>query len=102
MPQLAVNRETQRMRWRGITVSSLPQNWQKDAKAGANPTGLFVVGIDNIEVGKKLGLKQGSIITSVAGKVVRSIADLQQVINSTEPEKLSIETADSAAVAASQ
>jgi serine protease Do len=101
MPQVAVNHQTQRMRWRGITVSSLPQNWQSENAANP-PAGLFVIGIDNLDAARQLGLKQGSIITSVAGKMVRSIADLQQVINSTDPEKLSIETADTAAVAASQ
>jgi S1-C subfamily serine protease len=99
MPQVAINRDTQRMRWRGITVSSLPHGWQ--GKPG-EATGLFVVGIDDADAGKKLGLRQGSIITAVAGKVVRSITDLQAVINSNPPETLKIETADSASIATAQ
>ena len=97
LPQVAVTRETQRMRWRGITVSSMPLNWQ-----GKTGEGLFVVGVDDIDTGKKFNVKQGSIITTVAGKVVRTIADLQQVINSNPPESLKIETADSAAIATAQ
>jgi S1-C subfamily serine protease len=64
--------------------------------------GLFVVGIDNADVAKKLNLKQGSIITSVAGKVVRSISELQQVIESTPPEMLEVQTVETAAIATAQ
>src|SRR5438045_8959530 len=101
MPQVAVSRETQRIRWRGITVSCVPQSWQ--TKPGTQtPTGLFVVGIDDADIGKKLGLKQGSIITSVAGKVVRSISELQQVIDSTPSDKLEVQTVETAAIATAQ
>jgi len=96
LPQVAVTSWNQRMRWRGITISSLPQNWQSKT---AQPAGLFVVGVEDTDVAKKLNLKQGSIITTVAGKVVRSIADLQQIINSSPPDTLKIETTDGATIA---
>ncbi|HYO10508.1 MAG TPA: trypsin-like peptidase domain-containing protein [Tepidisphaeraceae bacterium] len=102
MPQVAINRENQRMRWRGLTLSSLPQNWHGPAGETAPVGGLFVVGIDDADTGKKLGLKQGSIITSVAGKVVRSISELQQIIDSTPPEMLEVKTVETAAVATAQ
>ena len=89
------------MRWRGITLSSVPQNWA--TKPGSTPpAGLYVVGIDDADAGKKLGLKQGSIITSVAGKLVRSISELQQVIDSTPVEKLTVQTVETAAIATAQ
>ena len=102
MPQLAVKRETQRMRWRGITVASLPENWQTAKGATAPTSGLFVVGVDDADVAKKLNLKQGSIITSVAGKVVRSISELQQVIENTPPDKADVQTVETAAIATAQ
>ena len=101
LPQVAVNRETQRMRWRGITISSVPQNW-KSQPGAQPPMGLFVVGIDDADTARALNVKQGSIITSVAGQVVRDIADLQRIINSAPLEDLSVTTADAEVVSAQQ
>jgi S1-C subfamily serine protease len=101
MPPLAVNRETQRLRWRGITLSSVPQNWAKPGETGA-PAGVYVIGVENAEAGKKLGVKQGSIITAIAGKAVRSIADLQEVLARMETEDPKLEIAADAAIATAQ
>ena len=99
--QVAIKRETQRMRWHGITLSSVPQGWQ--TKQGSQPAGgLYVVGIEDAELGKKLGVKQGSIITAVAGKMVTSIADLQAIVASTPPENIKVDVADAAVVSAQQ
>jgi S1-C subfamily serine protease len=101
LAQVAINRETQRMRWRGLTVSSVPQNW--NGKQGSEaPAGLFVVGIDDAELAKKLNLKQGSIITMVGGQAVKTIADLQKIIDSTPADKLMVQTADAEVVSAQQ
>ena len=102
MPPLAINRESQRLRWRGITLSAVPQNWAKPGE-GDPPAGVYVVGLESPEIAKKLGIKQGSIIKSIAGKAVKSIADLQKIIDSTPLEgELDFETADTAAIATAQ
>jgi serine protease Do len=101
MPPLAINRETQRLRWRGITLSAVPLNWSKPGEVEMQ--GVYVVGLENPEIAKKLGIKQGSIIKAIAGKAVKSIADLQKIIDSTPMEdKVEFETADSAAIATAQ
>ena len=46
-----------------------------------------------------LGVKQGSIIRAVAGKIIRSIADLQTVIDATPPDAIRVELMDETAVA---
>jgi S1-C subfamily serine protease len=98
MPELAVNQRTQRLRWRGITLSSVPGNWSK-APGSAAPAGVYVVGIEDAEAGKKLGIKPGQIITAIAGNAVKSLADLQKVLDSINPDAIKIQTADSATVA---
>jgi S1-C subfamily serine protease len=101
MPPLAINRETQRLRWRGITLSAVPQNWAKPGEG--EPLGVYVVGLENPELAKKLKLKQGSIIKAIAGKAVKGIADLQKIIDSTPmAEDVNFETADTAAIATAQ
>ena len=101
MPPLAVNRETQRLRWRGITLSAVPQNWGKPGEP--EPAGVYVVGLENPEISKKLNIKQGSIITSIAGKAVKGIADLQKIIDSTPSEdEVEFGTSDTAAIATAQ
>jgi serine protease Do len=101
MPPLAINRETQRLRWRGMTLSSVPQNWGKPGEG--EPAGVYVVGLENPELAKKLKLKQGSIIKAIAGKAVKGIADLQKIIDSTPlAEDVNFETADTAAIATAQ
>ena len=101
MPPLAINRETQRLRWRGITLSAVPQNWAKPGEP--EPAGVYVVGLESPELAKKLGIKQGSIIKSIAGKAVKGMADLQKIIDSTPIEDTpSFETSDTAAIATAQ
>ncbi|HEX8524284.1 MAG TPA: trypsin-like peptidase domain-containing protein [Tepidisphaeraceae bacterium] len=98
MPSLAVNKWSQRLRWHGMTLSSVPANWS--GKAGdAALTGVYVVGIDDPATCSKWGVKQGTIIRSVAGKMIKSMSDLQKVIDSTPPDQIRIETADAQTVA---
>ena len=101
MPQVAINRESQRLRWRGITLTAVPQNWGKQPGQPA-PQGVYVVGIDDPEAGKKLGIKQGQIITAIAGKAIKSVAELQQAINSLPLDEVKLETSAGAAMATAQ
>jgi serine protease Do len=106
MPALAVNRESQRLRWRGITLSAVPANWasvKPGAKPGeAAPAGVYIVGIQDAEMGKKLNIKPGQIITSIAGQAIKSVADLQKIIDSMPLDDVKVGTADSASVATAQ
>jgi S1-C subfamily serine protease len=101
MPQVAINRESQRLRWRGITLTAVPQNWARQPGQPA-PQGVYIVGIDDPEAGKKLGIKQGQIITAIAGKAIKSVAELQQAINSLPLDEVTLETSGGAAMATAQ
>ena len=99
MPSFAslVNRHTQRLHWRGITLSAVPRNWPDGAAQG-----VYVVGMEDPEAGRKLGIKPGQIITSIAGKAITSVAELQAAINSLPLDDLKLETSEGAAMATAQ
>lgn len=92
LPSVAINRETQRLRWRGMLLGPIPSHWTV-ALTPRPKTGLMVVGIepDSPMAGK--GVHSGTIITSVAGKPVNAVADLQDVLDQTQPEQCAIEFA---------
>jgi S1-C subfamily serine protease len=95
----SVNKWTQRLRWHGMTLGPIPSNWS--ARHGDHAVaGIYVVGVDNPDRCAVFGVKQGSIIRAVAGKSVRSIADLQTVIDATPPDAVRVEVMDETAVAA--
>jgi serine protease Do len=105
MPPLAVNRESQKLRWRGITLAAVPANWTPTtpgAKAGEAPAGVYVLGVEDTEAAKKFGIKPGQIITAIAGQAIKSVADLQKVIDTIPPEDVKLQTADTAAIATAQ
>jgi S1-C subfamily serine protease len=95
MPAVAINRETQKLRWRGITLTAVPANWS--AKEG-----VYIVAIEDAEAGKKLGIKQGQVITQFAGQRIKGIADLQKVIDSVPLDDVKLQTADTATIATAQ
>lgn len=98
VPSVAVNKSNQRLRWHGMTLAPVPANWTP--KAGEEAvSGVYVAGLDDASIGTKLGLKQGSIIRSVAGKIVHSLADLQKIVDSTPADQLKFDTSDSTTVA---
>ena len=63
--------------------------------------GLIVVGMDETSPLKKSGISLGTVITTVAGKAVTSIVDLQKIIEGTPMEDWKIETTATAAAMAS-
>ena len=66
-------------------------------------TALFLVFMFGPGLISLLKLKQGSIIKAIAGKAVKSIADLQKIIDSTPlADDVNFETADTAAIATAQ
>jgi len=78
LPVAAVTRENQRLRWGGMLLGKVP--------TGENNVGLMVFGIDPGSPFTKLGVKEGAVIRSVAGKPVNGVTDLQAIINDTPPE----------------
>jgi serine protease Do len=88
LPSVAVSRATQRLRWRGMLLGPIPANW----KPGATPRpehGLIVIALDGERAEPDIGV--GSIIASVAGKPLRSVTDLQSILNDTPPELCRVE-----------
>ena len=100
MPHVAVTRESQRLRWQGLVLSSVPANF-KDATANAAATGLIVVAMDEASPLAKKGIALGTVITTVAGKAVGSIMELQKIIEATPQEAWEIGTANAPAALAS-
>jgi len=95
-----VARQNQRLYWRGLLLGPIPGNWEPDHKKIA--AGLLVLAMDPKSPLSKQGVKQGSVITSVAGKPISTVIDLQKVINDTPADKWSVECLKpSEAVAAS-
>ncbi len=76
LPVPAVTRATQRLRWGGLTVTSLPAD-----QADQGP-GLAVVHVDpGSPFAAAAGLRDGSVLRTVAGRPVRTIVELQDAIN---------------------
>lgn len=96
LPSVAISRQNQRLRWRGILLGPIPENWDF-ASAKKPESGLMVLGIESGSPLKKLGIMQGSIIIAVAGKPVATLADLQRIINDTPAEQCAVQFADSPA-----
>ncbi len=83
-PQVAVTRDSQRMRWHGMLLGPIPRQW--DFGSAARPSsGLMVIAIDPTCPCAKEGYGTGSIITMVAGKPVNDVLQLQQIVNDTAP-----------------
>jgi S1-C subfamily serine protease len=99
LPSVAVTRETQRLRWRGMVLAPIPAHWA-GGKRDKRAEGLIVVGLEATSpFAKKVAL--GTVITSVAGKAVASLADLQRIIDGA-PEVCDIGTTESAAMASTE
>jgi serine protease Do len=100
-PPQTVTRDSQRFRWRGMLLGPIPAGWDfRPAKKPAS--GVMVIGIDAKSPMNGDGIKAGSVITAVAGKLVHSISELQRIINDTPATQCRVEMANptSAVVAA--
>ncbi len=82
----AINRERQRMRWNGMLLGPVPTNWTFDGRPRPQ-AGVMVLAADR---SAQSPLPEGAVISTVAGRAVSSLADLQQILNSTPPELCSI------------
>jgi serine protease Do len=95
-PAVAVTRENQRLRWNGMLLGPVPAHW--DVATAQKNSGLMVLALDNGKA--KNAIPQGSIISAVAGKAIRTVAELQQVLNSTPSDQCTIELANARTVVA--
>lgn len=92
MPSVAINRENQRFRWRGMLLGPIPSHWS--SKLGRPATGLMVLAVEKGNENAPANVTEGTIITAVANQAVASIADLQRVINETPAAQCSLQFAD--------
>jgi len=86
-----VTRENCRFHWRGLLLGPIPSNWEKRASKPAG--GLMVLGISASSPFVKEHVAQGDVITAVAGRSVKDIAELQKIINDIPPQQCSLSVA---------
>jgi|GEM_PF-613458 len=84
----AITHDTERLRWRGMLIGPIPAS-ASDSPAKSK-SGLLVLGIDDASPLKKDGVAQGSIISTVAGRPITSLAQLLDVINDVPSEKCTV------------
>jgi len=90
LPSVAVNRDNQRLRWRGMLLGPIPANWDFGAM-NRPPHGLMVLGIEPGSPMVRQGVRSGTVITSVAGRPVDAVAELQSILDATPAEQCSLE-----------
>jgi S1-C subfamily serine protease len=96
LPSVAVNHQNQRIRWRGLLLGPVPANWEFGAVQSRPEHGLMVLGVDPASPLIKEGVRSGTVIVSVAGKPLRAVTDLQEIVNSTPAEQCSVQFAPQA------
>ncbi|HEY1628724.1 MAG TPA: trypsin-like peptidase domain-containing protein [Tepidisphaeraceae bacterium] len=85
LPSIAINRTNQRIHWRGMTLGPIPQN------STHLDHGLLVLSIDPDNPLTKQGVAIGSVIGSVAGRMLHSVFDLQDILSQTPAEKCNLQ-----------
>jgi serine protease Do len=101
-PAVAVTRDSQRLRWRGMLLGPTPSHWTTpslsplatgNSQLATKPEGLLVLAVEKNSPAEKMGITQGSVIKSVAGQPVASIPSLQRILNDTPSELCKFELA---------
>jgi len=77
---LAMNGQSQRFHWHGLLFGPAPANWQNSVPS--NPTGVVVLAVEKQSPAIPAEAV-GAILQTVAGHPIRSIEQLQQIINDT-------------------
>ncbi|HTW94892.1 MAG TPA: hypothetical protein VMD30_08880, partial [Tepidisphaeraceae bacterium] len=76
--------ETQRLQWRGMSIGNIPGDWKIN---GQRPkSGVLVCDIDAGSPMKSYGIVPGTLIDSVGGRPVDSVADMLQVVSDLPPQ----------------
>jgi predicted metalloprotease with PDZ domain len=99
-PPQTVTRGSQRLRWRGMLLGPIPAGWQGAGKKAPND-GILVIGVDSKSPLLGEGIKAGAVITSVAGRVVHDLAQLQRIINDTPASQCRIQMENTPSVVVS-
>jgi serine protease Do len=89
LPSVAVTRENQRFRWRGMLLGPIPANWDVGGKRPDK--GVMVISLDPTSPAIKDGIQVGSVITSIAGRAVTDVIELQRVVNEIPPDQWRVE-----------
>ena len=78
-----VTRESRRFRWQGMLLGPIPANWQppKGTEKDQPTRGLMVIGISESSPFLKDHIGQGDVITTVGGKPIADVMELQKVLN---------------------
>jgi serine protease Do len=92
--QYAITNQNQRLYWRGMVLGSLPSNWPASAGSDKHSAGILVVGIQDDSPLKSRGVNAGAVITAIGGQPIKSLIDLQRVLNDIPPEKCDVQLAD--------
>jgi serine protease Do len=86
-PATPVCRENQRYRWNGMLLGPIPTHWDFAGKP-APTSGVMVLATDSINN----PYPPGTVIQAVAGKPIHTIADLQNALATTAPDRTAITT----------
>jgi S1-C subfamily serine protease len=92
VPQQAISKTSQRLRWRGMLLGAVPSAWDLASPKKQMP-GVLVIGVDSKSTQIPEGVKAGSVITAVAGKKIYNLAELQRIINDTPASQCRLELA---------
>ncbi|HEX4124261.1 MAG TPA: trypsin-like peptidase domain-containing protein [Tepidisphaeraceae bacterium] len=84
----AVTRNTQRLHWRGLILGPVPTDALADP---AMVAGLEIFGVEPNSPLLKRGARQGEVLTTVAGKPVHDLVQLQQVLNDTPADQCDVQ-----------
>jgi serine protease Do len=84
----AVTRDTERLHWRGLIIGPMSTDLLADPSVA---TGLEIFGVEPTCPLLKQGARQGSVLTTVAGKPVRDLVQLQQVLNDTPADQCDVQ-----------
>jgi serine protease Do len=85
-----VTRENRRLRWEGLLLGGVPQNWSP--KNGPKPKeGLVVLAVSKssrfAKEGQTQQIREGDVILSIAGRPLADVTDLQKLLNDLPPSQ---------------
>lgn len=76
----------QRMNWNGMLLAPLPANWTQG--------GVMVLALTANSPAAHQGIRPGSIITGVAGKLISNLEQLRQIVGDTPVTQCALQTAE--------
>ena len=86
VPNVAVTKDGQRFRWRGLLLGPIPAHWTPPHGTPRPQAGVMVFGVDS-QSPMAGDVVSGTIITTIAGRAVSDLITLQQIINDTPAEQ---------------